>query len=58
MIERASTPEIVQRLDAETRFAQDAGIFGSPSFVTGGEVFWGDDTLEDAVTWARTGRLG
>ncbi len=58
VIERASTPEIVQRLDAETRFAQDAGIFGSPSFVTGGEVFWGDDTLEDAVTWARTGRLG
>lgn len=27
-------------------------IFGAPSFVTGGEVFWGDDRLEDALDWA------
>ena len=25
--------------------------FGSPTFVTHGEVFWGDDRLEDAITW-------
>lgn len=28
------------------------GIFGAPSFVAGGEIFWGDDRLEDALDWA------
>ncbi|MBT4395788.1 MAG: 2-hydroxychromene-2-carboxylate isomerase, partial [Acidiferrobacteraceae bacterium] len=32
---------------------QRAGIFGSPSFIVDGEVFWGDDRLEDAITWAK-----
>ena len=26
-----------------------AGIFGSPSFIVDGELFWGDDRLEDAL---------
>ena len=29
------------------------GIFGSPSFVANGELFWGDDRLEAALDWAR-----
>ena len=28
------------------------GIFGAPSFVVGGEVFWGNDRLDEAVEWA------
>lgn len=28
------------------------GIFGSPSFVVDGEMFWGDDRLEEAMAWA------
>ena len=28
------------------------GIFGSPSFVADGEMFWGDDRLEEAMAWA------
>ncbi len=31
--------------------AMGLGIFGAPSFVAGGELFWGDDRLEDAVAW-------
>lgn len=28
------------------------GIFGAPSFTAGGELFWGNDRLEDALAWA------
>jgi 2-hydroxychromene-2-carboxylate isomerase len=28
------------------------GIFGSPTFVIGDELFWGDDRLEDALDFA------
>ena len=28
------------------------GIFGSPTFVVGEELFWGNDRLEDALRWA------
>jgi 2-hydroxychromene-2-carboxylate isomerase len=29
------------------------GLFGAPSFVTaGGELFWGNDRLEQAIAWA------
>jgi 2-hydroxychromene-2-carboxylate isomerase len=38
---------------AETRIAQELGIFGSPTFVVGRELFWGDDRLEDAISWHR-----
>jgi 2-hydroxychromene-2-carboxylate isomerase len=40
-------------LDAATERAKALGIFGAPTFVVGGELFWGDDRLEDAVDWAR-----
>ena len=42
-------------LDRETDEARGIGVFGSPSFVVGGEVFWGDDRLEDAISWYRYG---
>jgi 2-hydroxychromene-2-carboxylate isomerase len=29
------------------------GIFGAPSFVVAGELFWGHDRLEHALAWAR-----
>jgi len=37
--------------------ARALGLFGAPSFVTRGEVFWGDDRLEDAVRWHAKGTL-
>ena len=36
--------------------AEALGVFGSPSFTVGEEVFWGDDRLEDALDFA-AGRL-
>jgi 2-hydroxychromene-2-carboxylate isomerase len=42
--------------DVERR-AQLRGLFGSPHFVVGDELFWGDDRLEDAIEWCVSGRL-
>jgi 2-hydroxychromene-2-carboxylate isomerase len=43
------------RLRVQTEEAQRLGIFGAPSFVTGGELFWGNDRLEQALAWAARG---
>ena len=48
----AQTPEVKGALRAETEAAQRTGIFGAPSFLVDGELFWGDDRLEDALDWA------
>jgi 2-hydroxychromene-2-carboxylate isomerase len=53
VLERANGPEGVDGLAAATQQARSLGIFGSPTFVVGGELFWGDDRLEDAVAWLR-----
>lgn len=43
------------RLREATAEAMQLGLFGSPSFVTSdGEVFWGDDRLEQALAWAKS----
>lgn len=52
IIERAGTPEAAGALARVTEEAMAAGIFGAPSFVVAGELFWGDDRLEDALDWA------
>ena len=57
VIEAAQLPAIEKALSDETDEAQRLGVFGAPSFVVEGEVFWGDDRLEDAVSWARKGRV-
>ena len=45
------------RLAAETDAAKALGIFGSPTFLVDGELFWGDDRLGDAISWSRHGRV-
>jgi 2-hydroxychromene-2-carboxylate isomerase len=44
-------------LSAETDVARELGIFGSPTFTVDRQLFWGDDRLEDAISWCRSGRL-
>jgi len=48
---RAESAEIVSLYQQRTEAARELGIFGSPSYVAGSEVFWGDDRLEDALDW-------
>lgn len=57
VLARANAAEGVDGLAAATDSARALGIFGSPTFVTGGELFWGDDRLEDAIAWHRHGTL-
>jgi 2-hydroxychromene-2-carboxylate isomerase len=48
----ATTPEIKDRLRAQTEAASKRGIFGAPTFMTeDGEAFWGDDRLDQALDW-------
>jgi len=49
---RAATDETSERLAAATDAARALGIFGSPTFAAGSEIFWGDDRLEDAMAFA------
>lgn len=53
----AQSEEIGRAYDAATGEARGLGIFGVPSFVTRGEVFWGDDRLDDAMRWHDTATL-
>ncbi|MEJ8850029.1 2-hydroxychromene-2-carboxylate isomerase [Variovorax rhizosphaerae] len=41
-----------ERLAMQVEEAIARGIFGAPSFLTGGELFWGSDRLEQAIEWA------
>jgi 2-hydroxychromene-2-carboxylate isomerase len=53
----AQSDEIKTRLRSETASAQGLGLFGAPSFTTAdGELFWGNDRLEQALRWAKTAR--
>jgi 2-hydroxychromene-2-carboxylate isomerase len=49
----ATSDSVKQALRAETEEAQRLDIFGAPSFVTSdGELFWGNDRLDEAMAWA------
>ncbi len=54
----AQSSEIERAYQAATDEARALGIFGAPTFAVNGELFWGDDRLEDAVTWSKAGTLG
>ena len=43
---QSRSPEVQQRYEANTQQAIDAGVFGAPSYVIDGEIFWGQDRLE------------
>jgi 2-hydroxychromene-2-carboxylate isomerase len=45
LLSKTHTDEIKQRLRLQTESALRAGVFGVPSFVVDGEVFWGNDRL-------------
>ncbi len=45
LLDKANSDAIKQRLRAQTQSAIAAGVFGVPSFVVDGEIFWGNDRL-------------
>lgn len=56
VIARALSNEIGRAYNEATEEARERGIFGAPSFVIDGELFWGDDRLEEAIAWAHKTR--
>ena len=54
VLSRADSPEIRAEYDRETDLARKMGIFGSPTFAVGDEIFWGDDRLEEALEWRKS----
>ncbi len=55
-LEAAQSDDIKLRLRSEVEVAQMLGVFGAPSFTTAdGELFWGNDRLEQALAWAKRG---
>lgn len=46
LMDAAQTDTAAQAFDAFTQQAIDAGVFGAPSYVIDGEIFWGQDRLD------------
>lgn len=55
LIEQVKTDQLIKdKLRDVTEEARIKGLFGAPSFITeDGELFWGNDRLEQALDWAR-----
>ena len=49
---RTGDADIKAKLFAQVDQARALGIFGAPSFIVGDELFWGDDRLDDAISYA------
>ena len=49
----AASDPVKAQLKAHVEEARARGVFGAPSFITAdGELFWGNDRLEQALDWA------
>ena len=55
LLASASSDNAKSRLHRNTERAIELGIFGAPTFVVGDELFWGNDRLEAALEWRRSG---
>ena len=53
MLADAHSPVNKPRLRAQIERARGLKIFGAPMFLVRGEMFWGNDRLEDALEAAR-----
>ena len=45
--------EIENQYQLNTNDARNNKIFGSPTFVLNKEIFWGDDRMEDSISWSK-----
>jgi 2-hydroxychromene-2-carboxylate isomerase len=52
LLSAAQSEDHKRRLRDQTEVARQRGIFGAPTFLVGSEMFWGNDRLEDALTFA------
>ena len=55
IIAEAQSDANKRHLRAQTDLARVKGIFGAPTFFVNGEMFWGNDRLDDALAFAASG---
>ena len=53
VLELAESDQITKSYLEQTDSAREKGIFGSPTCIVDGELFWGDDRVEDALWWLK-----
>ncbi len=58
ILDAARSPENKEKLRARTEQAWSLGIFGAPSFIVDGELFWGNDRMEEAFSWRESRARG
>jgi 2-hydroxychromene-2-carboxylate isomerase len=58
LLEAAQQGDAKAALRAQSDEAVRLGLFGAPSFMVGGELFWGNDRLEAALAWASRPQAG
>ncbi len=46
LLEQSHSQAVQVRYETYTKAAIDAGVFGAPSYVVDGEIFWGQDRLD------------
>jgi 2-hydroxychromene-2-carboxylate isomerase len=46
ILTKAERPEYAKRLESNTQIAADRGAFGSPTFIVGDDIFFGNDRLD------------
>lgn len=46
LLEQSHSQAVQVRYESYTQSAIDAGVFGAPSYVVDGEIFWGQDRLD------------
>ena len=54
IIKKATSSYVETQYLENTEKAYKEGVFGSPTFIYEGEVFWGDDRLEDCIKWIKS----
>ena len=54
ILNKANSSKINNQYLDNTDKAYKNGVFGSPTFIYDGEVFWGDDRLEDCIKWVKS----
>lgn len=54
LLEAGQSPEVQAALEGYTDEALEAGVFGVPTWIYRGELFWGQDRL-DFLSWALAG---
>jgi 2-hydroxychromene-2-carboxylate isomerase len=52
VLQQAQSVQSKNSLREQTDTAMRMGIFGAPTVVAAGELFWGNDRLEEALEWA------